>query len=481
MIKKVSLFALALTSMLAQAAPPVTIAPTGTGGTIFSAPEQVFVPGKGVMQRWIIWPTSVGRQEEGIVGPVAAYAAGDQAQCSEGDFIMQTQLAHSDLSLISRHKYCQQFQNLPTMMTVDLLQRTEGGLWEFYRPGVSYVNLATVNVGKIGLRTRIHVYGANNVLSKTHKIDVSVTSFEFDPQFPTHLRQGISVQLTADGTYLSYNSSNIDHFSVFVSGTFNSINLTPTSPTGSVGPFSVNFGWNYSGTNSLQEDFVRVVTQVPAWVYTINNTPRAFGRSIYEFPISSESSQYPQPNSMIRCDRGVASGSATPAQGCVMEAAAPIHVMSKSGSTKEAAKHVEDAQNQSGTNNPAPSPGVFQAVPGTRAVADLRLTGKYRGLERGTIDDRTVNYPKSCDNADSLYKTRFYSGSASCPLPTSTNCSCDEYPFAVTKQGGGYEPESTSVRGILKTDNTTGGTNLTNFFRADRVFVGEKFWVKVTP
>ena len=138
MFKNASILALALAGTLANAAPAVVIQPpTATAHTIFNAPEEMFIPGKGMMRRWLIQPASGGPQGRVVTDPVTAYAPGDQAPCNEGDFIMQTSSSDNNLPLISRHKYCQQFQKLPTMLTAEVMQRTPNSLWEFYRPGAN--------------------------------------------------------------------------------------------------------------------------------------------------------------------------------------------------------------------------------------------------------------------------------------------------------------------------------------------------------
>ena len=64
------------------------------------------------------------------------------------------------------------------------------------------------------------------------------------------------------------------------------------------------------------------------------------------------------------------------------------------------------------------------------------------------------------------------------------NCSCDEYPFARTKQGGYFAPDSTAVRGVIKSQNTNAGGELGRFIQRDRVLPSsiaqDKYWVEIT-
>jgi len=58
-----------------------------------------------------------------------------------------------------------------------------------------------------------------------------------------------------------------------------------------------------------------------------------------------------------------------------------------------------------------------------------------------------------------------------------SNCDCDEYPFASTKQGG----EAASIRFIDSSDNRSAGAKLGAFYYRERVKDGDfgsKFWVK---
>ncbi len=173
----------------------------------------------------------------------------------------------------------------------------------------------------------------------------------------------------------------------------------------------------------------------------------------------------PNANIKIRCDRGVAQ---VGSDGCILPEAAPVYVLdSAQGSVvQEAAEHVREAQ-----NGPLKSPGKFLLKPGTRAVADSSVIGinalqrlKYRPISR-------VNQRASCGSqSTSLIESRIpLNQSASCGAATQT-CSCDEYPFASTWNGGNFAPNRTSVKRINAQHNATAGSsNLTNWYLKNRV------------
>lgn len=61
------------------------------------------------------------------------------------------------------------------------------------------------------------------------------------------------------------------------------------------------------------------------------------------------------------------------------------------------------------------------------------------------------------------------------PLPTG---SCDEYPFASSKQGG--DPATVSVEDVDLDDNTRAGGRLGNTYQRDRLLDGERYWAYIT-
>ncbi len=61
-------------------------------------------------------------------------------------------------------------------------------------------------------------------------------------------------------------------------------------------------------------------------------------------------------------------------------------------------------------------------------------------------------------------------------------CSCDEYPFASTRNGGYFDPDRTSAKNINNDQNNSGGAgNLTNFYRVQRVLDFTQYPDQVQP
>lgn len=319
-----------------------------------------------------------------------------------------------------------QSQSLASTLSVDLMQTTADGPWQYFRPGVTVWQVHTFNVGTIALRTRVQAYGPSTVLAKTFRIDVAATQFAFAPGLPEHLKAGINVVLTPEANVDVQLGTGIGNLQI-IPGAFSPITLSGSAASDSTGAFSVQFGWTYSGSNSSQEDFVELAPFIPRWNYAVNNTPRA--GTTQPFQIDADSSSSPLDKPRVRCDRNVASVSSAFKQGCVFAQASAIMELSKTGAAAEAAEHIESAQRTSTAYKPKYSPGVFVAAAGTRAIADESGGVQYLGLIRGEPADAAINRRLSCDKrlATSLVNVRPPSTSTYCLAPTQPEpCDCDE-------------------------------------------------------
>lgn len=395
----------------------------------------------------------------GVSATATATATTETEACAESDFIRRTATSPAGSTLLNRHKYCLETVSLPTMLSVDVMKTSTDSNWQIYKPGDNVVETSTWDVGTIVIRTRIHAFGTSKVLAKTFKIDAAVLSFAPALSFPKQWLPSVSVQLTPmPGA--SYDQ----------------------------GAFSVGVNWTYSGTDASQ-NLVGVAPFVPRFAYAVNGAPR-YGTA-EPFTLDVDSSASPLERPQLRCDRGVASNANGFQQGCVFADAAAIMQVSKSAARgAEAAAHIEYAQNHRDNYKTEYSPGVFRALAGTRAMADESVLAgndnRYYGLTRAIDPDGTLteaNRLASCDGRTGLIKLRPYSGSTSCPGPTPPipPCNCDEYPFASTTNGAASNPHGTSVRYINKNENSSGGGSLGQAFNSERVFRGEKFWVRVIP
>lgn len=431
----------------------------------------------------------VGHNPSGPTGPrgklpddlFTTQAVGDQGACTPDEFVTMSTSLPAGASLINRHKFCQRYRSTPTLLSVDLMQRTPGGNWEYYRPGVQYYDVKTVDVGTIVIETSFQAYGASTVLAKTFKVDASALSFSFAPGFPAYLQSSLSLTLTPVPMALIDAGGSIQNLDIRLAGAINPITLSASAPSGSTGAFGVTFTWSFTGSDPA-ENYFNIRALVPKYTYAVNNTPRASATEPFPFDASS-SAGYPDAP-YLRCDSRVASTSLGFEKGCVFHEAAAIMEISKSGAGAEAAAHIEAAQTtRDAIYKTHWSPGVFVAKLGTRAIPEETVE-QTLGLIRGTSPDDDINRRAACDNtySGSLVRTRPFSGSPTCQPPQpSTNCSCDEYPFAMTKNGGAYNPDGTSVRYVQKSHNSSSSGLLTATHNSQRVFRGEKFWVRVVP
>lgn len=58
--------------------------------------------------------------------------------------------------------------------------------------------------------------------------------------------------------------------------------------------------------------------------------------------------------------------------------------------------------------------------------------------------------------------------------------SCDEYPFASTKQGAYFKGRKRTARAHVRlSDNRNAGSHLARFYNRERILAGDKFWVRI--
>ncbi|MFJ8856729.1 NucA/NucB deoxyribonuclease domain-containing protein [Streptomyces sp. NPDC102437] len=146
----------------------------------------------------------------------------------------------------------------------------------------------------------------------------------------------------------------------------------------------------------------------------------------------------------VRCDS--VKGITTKAGGCVHPAYVPAFAMSRTDkNVKEAAQHVWDAQRK------------LKGHPG--------LPGVGKPLHRTTDKERIKkNRGKACPSS----------------LPRPTGKSCDEYPFASTKEGGATGVFSRRMINE-KHNSTAGGSKyLLKAYKDNRVLNGDAFWVAIS-
>lgn len=115
-------------------------------------------------------------------------------------------------------------------------------------------------------------------------------------------------------------------------------------------------------------------------------------------------------------------------------------------------------------------------------MADASVTGVDALQRAKSLVVQDANRKSSCSLASSLYKTRLpLNQSAACAAGTQV-CSCDEYPFASTWNGGRFVPDRTSAKLINDAHNKNAGTgNLTGFYAQQRVIDYTSYPEIVTP
>jgi hypothetical protein len=153
-------------------------------------------------------------------------------------------------------------------------------------------------------------------------------------------------------------------------------------------------------------------------------------------------------------------------------------------------EHIFDAQRNLPPANPflptqtILSPGRYDIKAGTRAIREVNGADAYKGLLRDNISE-DVNRKAACKLANSLWRLRPRINVEACSVQTSERCGCDEFPFASTRNGAFWEPNSTSVRGIRSTQNELGGSQFGKFVVRERlppdpsVGDGDAFWVEI--
>lgn len=186
----------------------------------------------------------------------------------------------------------------------------------------------------------------------------------------------------------------------------------------------------------------------------------------------------------LRCDDRLAHAGYA---GCVFDEAAAVLVLDRSNATmSEATQHILQAQDPTGDIK---APGRFLLRSGTRALADSSVRGEaalYRASHRATQE---ANRAASCGEQEtSLLNSRPLNASPSC-LVNPVGCSCDEYPFAATLNGGAFNPPRTSVKRINMDHNSRAGGEFGRFVGREHVIdlsptpenlvPGDEFWVHV--
>ncbi|WP_405849118.1 NucA/NucB deoxyribonuclease domain-containing protein [Streptomyces sp. NBC_01518] len=128
------------------------------------------------------------------------------------------------------------------------------------------------------------------------------------------------------------------------------------------------------------------------------------------------------------------------------------------------AQHVKDAQTIPNSTYPPKSDGSAKTIPGA-VGSGVPLTRLMSTWDAAAIAQYSANRNKvtsTCAN-----------------LSHNTGEECDEYPFASTWEGAGKNDGNFSVRYVDGTQNGNAGTDLNNWYIADRILHKDKFYVYV--
>ncbi|WP_449349597.1 NucA/NucB deoxyribonuclease domain-containing protein [Streptomyces shaanxiensis] len=128
------------------------------------------------------------------------------------------------------------------------------------------------------------------------------------------------------------------------------------------------------------------------------------------------------------------------------------------------AQHVRDAQSNPNSTYPPRPDGGAKVIPGavSSGVPLTRLMSTWDAAATARYNANRSKVTSTCAS-----------------LSHNANEECDEYPFASTWQGAGKGDGNFSVRYVDGTQNGNAGTDLNNWYIADRTLHNDKFYVYV--
>lgn len=408
---------------------------------------------------------------------------GSEDQCNDAEIIKITSDTNYDAVLLSRHRHCSTLVSPPSDLTVTLMQRVGSATWELYvadTPDIETVKDWTY--GTATIETDFAAFGPQARLDKQHAVRLRIVNFSPAADFPiagANYSAVFSPALACVGKGMPPGTS-----APLCSNTAFPAIASLSLASGAQSEWvtaNVTFDWAFDGAprnNDFQEFELSLQDSMP---YVIQGTPPMAGNPVAAIP-TIDSPDGRKTYTVLRCDKGVVVSGKT---GCVYPRAAAVWVLD-SAEFPEAADHVRDAQTTIADGRTTQAPGVYTPLAGTRAVASYDFAGPANlPLQREKSEQyQDDNRQASCGRGpNSLFSTRPFVGSATCPTRDSPNCTCDEYPFAATVQGAANFPDATSVRFINGVQNSTSGGKFSGFLEAQRLFdhrvVADDFWVFV--
>lgn len=418
--------------------------------------------------------------------------AASYSTCSDANYLLMNPSVDPDAALMDRFRSCVKVVSDRQPIYADVMWQTNK--WVFYQAGAG-LPLVTQIVGNAEIETQLGIEAPTSGLVVQYAMTVKIKSFE---KTLAVFNEPLNITITPAG---SINPG--PNWGTGVTG--QSFAWGPNVPTATIplaagqmaGParFTATLNWAGSGIN----DWATFRTELRGLYYGLlpgKGISRPVGGPIFELQSQGSSSRFPMHD--LRCNRIITRSGFT--SGCVFPAAAAVFVLTNAttmiGPTSsvgvpsppvnisDVGRHIYDAQTTVQNLGSIPksqlSPGRFKLKAGTRAVADETGNESYVGLIYDPSQEN-VNRPVSCDKQYGLIVDRGQPASPSCAAG-GENCSCDEYPFAKTRNGAAFSANATSVRSVQARANSSVGGSWSYFLAAQRVFpastgVVDKFWV----
>lgn len=403
----------------------------------------------------------------------------DESMCEEGQLVgpFDNSSAWSeDNFLVNRHKLCARFTYHSVRMGLEMMAPKDDKEW-LKKSWTLYSGQAkdydryeyfTFVYGDVVLETHWAAFGAPNVLQKTYAVRTKVSKFTFngdgDGRFPDAGLNGTLKLSVSPALYCNVNGgerrwscpSNVIRFpaatlALRAGGQTDwskevpvELKYDPTKaePYGSTGETELRV--EYFFVEPWYSDFTVVGCKGSDCNWT------AITGGVQNLP-------------MLRCDKGVIGPNR---QGCVFPSAAAV--MTVDGSKyPDIVSHIASAFANG-------SPGEFKALPGNDAVSVS--DPHHPGLHWAKNDKlKKANRNAACDktNSGSVISLRISAASPdayskSC-TPDSRLCSCDEFPFASTMEGGFRNQGWTSAQMVVASQNSDSGVEWGVFLGYQRV------------
>jgi hypothetical protein len=379
-------------------------------------------------------------------------------------------LSSEESSLLNRHVDCRAAESAADYLWADMLKDANGELTgNVASASADPATTESVQVASVRFEFQVSTSGPSTVLGKSVRYRARVIKYDqtgFNnykgPSKPdVYLRAQPSCYAVGDSGFPQPASASCDF-------TPKPIRVSGGGQWSDWADMPVRMGWVNAPGDLYDMAFFRI--QLTLFDARIAGSDDQFRRPGLRQPYVIESTLGTLP--VLRCDRGLAKVGSS---GCVFPQAAPVYVLDRADrSVAEAAEHIFEAQ-----TGPLQSPGNYLPKVGTRAIA----ANSGNALQRAKSETvQEENRKRSCRAADSLINFRIPTNQSAKCAANSQVCSCDEYPFASTWNGGRFGPARTSAKRINADQNRDAGSGkLTGFYTSQRVLDFTQYPEQVQP